>query len=140
MKTERIAIHGNGFPNGFTTLGQAIKFSYSKLNGLPRKYFPRQPKDGEILVQLKVDPNGTPYDRGDVILDLSIKSKSQPELAELACYEIVQIKGRFTRGDRDWQSWHRYALLREAKAKDVEACREQKAKLNARTSEWAMNS
>ncbi len=133
MKTERIEIYGRGFPRGFTHVGRVRRILHANLSGLPKSHFPRLPKEGEILVDIQVDPNGEPYQRGDVVLSVSIDSKAMPELSERRNYEIVQIKSRFTTGNgeprrshpspfSDFLQWHRYALLRPAKTSDSAAC------------------
>ena len=139
MKAERVAIYGAKFPNGFSNASRAKRVAHEKLSGLPKSFFPRAPKDGEHLIRVNVDPNGTPYDKGDVLLDLAIESTAFPGLT--GDWEIVQARPRFTtRYDGSVSGWFRYLLVKQAKASDAAQCREASVVARKSAMDWAMNS
>jgi len=138
MKKDRIELYSQDYPKTFVTCA-LYRVDVSKLSGLPKSYFPREPKDGEHAVKMRVDPNGVQYERGDVMIDMPIESKQFPGLR--GDWEIVQIKTRWTtRYDGSVSGWYRYAIVRPAKATDAIAVRAAIAEKHKRISEWAMNS
>lgn len=122
MKNERLAIYGHDFPKGFEGISECVRVSRDKLKGLPQSFFPRAAKDGEHLVQVRVDPNGARYERGDIILAQTIKSNAFPGLR--GDWEIVQAKERWTKShDGSITGWYRYLLVKPAKPADAAAAR-----------------
>lgn len=123
MKAERMAIYGWSFPKRFEGAREAVRRTRDKLGGLPQSYFPRAAKEGEHIIEVGVDPNGTPYERGDILLDLSITSKDIPDLC--GDWEIVQTRPRWTRKHSgEITGWFRYLLIRPAKASEAAKARE----------------
>lgn len=137
MKSERLAIYGADFPGGFSRVSDARRVSREKLSGLPQSYFPRAPKDGEHLIRVRVDPNGVPYERGDILLGIAIESAAFPNLR--GDWEVVLAKPRYTtRHDGGVSGWYRYLLVRAAKPADAARVRAISEEHKARVMDRAM--
>ena len=90
------------------------------------------------MVKLRIDRNGTPQEKGDILLSQDIVSKEIPELT--GDWEFVIAKPAFRSGSEANFGWYRYALLKPAKSADAEKVREIVEERRRDVAERTMNS
>ena len=122
MKPERLALYAARFPKGFASI-LAIQ-TYGPQSVIDRKrgkHLPAVAKKpiigGHVCAKLRIDPNGSPYEKGDILLSQSIRD-------ELADWLIVGIGAKFGVNEGDLGvSYYQYAVVRRATDTESAPCR-----------------
>jgi hypothetical protein len=132
MKSERLSVYAAKFPKGLQSVSEMIEVRRSSIDGLAARYIPREPKEGEHLVRLRVDPNGAMLERGDIILSQKMRS---PALSDPSGdWAIVAIREQFViRNAGGIGGYYRYAVVKIADEAEAAECRAAMAAARATT-------